>query len=153
MSVVMTITGIEEVQRFLRDAPKLIVAKGFLKAMQAAATVVADEVEILVPVKAVETGGGNSLDKGELRDSLMIAYQMDSQLRGIIADVGFPRATSHVALWLEYGHRLVGHRPGRKLLGFVRPFPFLRPAADLSFGSAVEAFAESLAVTIKTEFP
>lgn len=29
---------------------------------------------------------------------------------------------------VEYGHKMVGHKPGKKVVGFVAPRPFLRPA-------------------------
>jgi len=134
----------------LREAPKTIVARGYVRALSAAGNVVADAVEARTPIKAEDTGG--LLDKGVLRESLMVAVTLDSQLRGGSAEVGFGKNGS-VALWVEYGHRLVGHRPLKKLLKGVPAYPFMRPAADASADAAIAAFARSIEQTVKSEFP
>lgn len=140
------ITGIEDVQRMLREAPKEIVARGFLRALQAGANVIADELELRTPVKAEDTGG--LLDKGVLRESLMVAITLDSQFRGGHAEVGFGK-NGQVAYWVEYGHRIVGHKPGKRDSGKSVPMhPFMRPAVDRSADAAVAAVAESLSQTV-----
>lgn len=150
MDAVVTITGLEDVQRMLAEAPRDVVARGYLKALQAGANVIADEVEIHTPVKAEDTGG--LLDKGVLRESLMIAIELDAQFRGGIAKVGFGK-NGHVALWVEYGHNMVGHKPGKKPSGVVPAHPFMRPAADTKANAAIDAFATSLAQTVRENFP
>lgn len=150
MGSFVTITGLSEVQAMLRDAPKNIVALGFIRAVSAGANVIADEVELHTPVKAQDTGG--LLDKGELRESLMIDFSMDSQLRWAAAQVGFGK-NGHVALWVEYGHQMVGHAPGKKARGQVAAQPFMRPAADASADAAIEAVTRSLSDTVRDHFP
>lgn len=135
----------------LADAPKEIVAAGYVKALNAAANVIADALEIHTPVKAEDTGG--LLDKGVLRESLMTEVQLDSQLRGGTARIGFGK-NGFVALWVEYGHRMVSHKSGgKKQIGEVRPHPFMRPTADASAEAAIQAFANSLQQTVATQFP
>ena len=55
-------------------------------------------------------------------------------------------------MWVEYGHAMVGHRPGKKDLGTIPPHPFMRPGFDASADAAVDAFAESLAATLRQEY-
>jgi len=146
----LTVTGIEEVQRLLTQAPKNVVAHGFLKALTAGANVIADAVEVRTPVKAEDTGG--ILDKGVLRESLMIRTEIDSQFRGGRSQIGFG-ANGVVAGWLEWGHALRSHKSsGKKDLGFVKARPFMRPALAASADAAIAAFAASLEETVKNEF-
>jgi hypothetical protein len=36
------------------------------------------------------------------------------------------------AIWIEFGHRMVGHKPGKKATGkFITANPFFRPAIDM----------------------
>lgn len=142
------VIGIDDVRRMLQAAPRLIVARAFLRALSAGANVIADELEARTPVKAEDTGG--VLDKGVLRESVMIAIEIDSDLRGGRAEVGFGK-NGFVANWLEYGHRMMEHgkkipRANRKLIGsgFVPARPFMRPAAAASADRAIEAFSEAL---------
>ena len=147
----ITIEGLDETVAMLEQAPRRIVSRGYRKALQAAADVIADEVRVRTPIKAEDTGG--LLAEGELRESLVTDVEIDSQARGGVAEVGFGD-NGHVALWLEYGRHVVGHKPELKDTGKVIPAkPFMRPAADASAEAAVDAFAESLKQTVTEEFP
>lgn len=146
----MTVVGLEEVQQFLRDAPKLIVARGFVNALSAGGNVIAEVLEKNTPVKEEDTGG--LLDRGELRESVMVEVNLDEDLHGGVARVGFGK-NGPVAYWIEYGHRMVGHEPKRKMLGLVAADPFMRPSTDEAAEPAIEAFAQSLSGTIRREFP
>jgi hypothetical protein len=145
-----TITGLEDVQRMLREAPKNIVAFGFIKAVSAGGNVIADELEVRTPVKKEDTGG--LLDKGELRESLMVAYSMDSQLRWAAAQIGFGK-NGRIAAWIDGGHALVGHKPGKKPLGNVAGTGFMRAAADHAADPSIDAVTKSIAETVRTHFP
>jgi hypothetical protein len=138
---VVVITGIEEVQRMLTEAPKNIVMLGYGRALNAGINVLATAIIARTPVK-----------KGDLAKALVTNVVVDSQGRGGHAEVGFSGKQGHVANWLEYGHVMRGHRPKRKLLGTVAPHPFMRRAADTAGDAAVEAFADSLAATLKQEY-
>jgi hypothetical protein len=146
----VTVSGLEEVQRMLATAPKTIVASGYTRALSAAGEVIAAELEIRTPVKAEDTGG--ILDRGVLRESVTVEVLLDSQFRGGQVKVGFGK-NGAVALWVEYGHRLVGHKPGGKVIGSVPPHPFMRPTAEAAGESAIEAFYQSLRGTVAAEFP
>jgi hypothetical protein len=147
------ITGIEETMEMLKSAPRTVVASGFVRALSAAANVMADEIERRCPEKTEDVGG--ILDKGELRDSIVVAVELDSQLRGGVGYAGFSTSNGadFVAQLLEYGHRLIGHKPGKKPLGFVAPTPFIRPAFEFSAEAAVDAFSDSLRTTVTQTFP
>ena len=146
----------------LREAPKTVVAKGFTEALSAAGNVVADQVVRRCPVKKEDTGG--LLERGELREAVMVAVQLDSQFRGGVANIGFMnKATASVAMWVEWGHRMVvpgGYYfddRGRKRQGThvrdVPAHPFMRPAADESGDRAIDAFAQSISRTVRENFP
>lgn len=140
------ITGLAEVQRMLAEAPKTVVATAYLKALQAGANVIADELESRTPIKAEDVGG--LLDKGVLRESVMIAVEIDSDLRGGQAEVGFGK-NGYVAMWVEYGHRMVGHKPNKKLKGTVKANPFMRQTAAVSADRAIAAFQDELVAQLK----
>jgi HK97 gp10 family phage protein len=144
----ITVTGLGEVQRALAEAPRLIVANAYLKALQAAANVIEQEVAIRTPER---DEGSRNEDDAHLIDGLMTAVELDSQFRGGVAMVGFGKQ-GHKAMWVEFGHRMVGHKPGKKQLGQVAARPFMRPAADASANKAIEAFADSLAESLKAGY-
>jgi hypothetical protein len=153
MSGGITITGLQETMELLREAPRTLVARGYTKALSAAGNVIADRLEVNTPIKAQDTGG--ILDRGELREAITVAVELDSQFRGGSVDVGFdPRkGADHVALWLDSGHRLVGHKPGKKQLGTFAGTGFMRRTADETAEAAIDKFAESLKETASEVFP
>ena len=154
-SFAVQVTGLAEVQQMLREAPKNIVALGFLRAVSAGANVIADELERQTPIKAEDTGG--LLDKGVLRESIRILYELNVDVKWAGAHVCFTtnNGADAVALWLDEGHRLVGHLPGKKVLKppAIVGNGFVRKAADLSAGPAIEAVTTSLLQTVRQLFP
>jgi|SRR5665213_3365535 len=154
----ITVEGLDETVAMLENAPRTIAARGYRKALQAGADVIAKAVEERTPIKSEDTGG--LLSEGELRASLMTDVELDTQLQGGVAEIGFGNDVGNVPLWLEYGHRILPHNPASRksqeyldsVKGFVPAKPFMRPAADASAEAAVDAFAESLAQTVSEEF-
>lgn len=149
------IVGLEQVQRFFEEAPKNLVLHGFIKALNAAAEVFAADLEVRAPIKESYTDaegkvhtvdGGGILDRGELRENVMIALQLDSQFRGGNAQVGFGKKAGNVANWLEFGHRIVTH--AGNTVGFVDAEPFMRPSFEQNVDKALDAFVGSITVTI-----
>lgn len=134
------ITGIEEVQELLVSAPRHIVGTAFLKAFEAADRVIEGELDLRTPEKS-----------GELKAAKTHEITLDSNLRGGLLQIGFGKQ-GHKALWVEYGHRMVGHKPDKKELGTVEAHPFMRPAANASADRAIEAFADTLIETLKGEY-
>lgn len=148
--VSIKVTGIEEVQRMLAEAPKSLVARGYVKALQAGINVFRDELELHTPIRLAFEGEDLVVAGGDLKSALTTAITLDSQFRGGVAAVGYGKL-GYIALWVEYGHRMVGHKPGKKVLknSPVPPHPWMRPAFDTKADAALEAFAGSLAATLK----
>lgn len=144
----LTITGLEEVQKRLAAAPKTVVVKGYLKALDRAAGVIAAEVEARTPEG----------ETGLLKESVYTSVELDADGRGGSAAIGFRSTKSErtgapqdaIAVWVEYGHQLVSHgkRSSRKVIGQVPAHPFMRPAADVAGDRAIEVFAEVLSESL-----
>lgn len=139
------ITGIEEVQRMLREAPKNVVARGYLKALEAGINVFRDELELRTPIRLEYDGEDLMVEGGDLKGALMTAITLDSNFRGGVAAVGYGKL-GYIANMVEYGHRMVGHKPKKNVLknSPVRPYPFMRPAFDTKADAAIDAFANAL---------
>ena len=149
MNAQITVTGLVEVQRMLSELPKAIVAKGYLNALSAAGNVLKDEVDARTPIRLEVSGEDLLVSGGDLKAALMMKVELDTGLRGGSVDIGFGKQ-GYKANWVEYGHRMVGHKPGKKALGQVPPHPFLRPAFDAKADEAIAVFAESLENTLRT---
>lgn len=139
----IAIEGIDEVTKFLQEAPALVVANGFLKALNAAARPIEIELAVRTPIGPISAEIENRLAESQVTETVL-----DSQLRGGFTEVGFGKQ-SNVANWVEFGHRMVTHKPGKKEVGSVPAHPFIRPAFEASAEAAVDAFAESLSETIR----
>ena len=136
MSTQVTVTGLAEVQRMLTEAPKAIVGSIFVRAMDAAVQVIEDELYILAPER---DEGERDENVAHLKDQIMHLIELDSRFRGVRAAIGFGKG-GNKALWLEYGHRMIGHAPDHKDLGTVSPHPFIRRAFDNAADKAIAAF-------------
>ena len=157
----LTLTGIQPTIETLRSMPSVIVARGFTQALSAAGQAMANELERQTPIKSEDIGG--LLDRGVLRESVMVAVNLDSKLQGGTADVGFTHSNGadRVALWVEFGHRItprhIGYgrhrRSTGKAYGRVIDNPFMRRAAAISADAAIDAFVSSIQSTIaQTQF-
>jgi hypothetical protein len=149
-----TIEGIEETARMLEQAPRQVVVSGYTKALEASAEVVMAELWPRVPINAKAAMGAAHGGHGALVTGLDYDIFIDPQARGGVAEVGFGNL-GHIALWVEYGHRRVGHgksKKARKELGEVPAYPFMRPAIEASAEAAIDAFAGSLAETVATQY-
>lgn len=133
------ITGIQEVQHLLDTAPERIVKHAFAKSLAAAAVPVVQELQMRTPV-----------EHGDLKAHIMTDIAIDANGKGGSAAVGFGRE-GHKALWVEFGHRMVGHKPGKKQVGQVPAHPFIRPAFDASANKAIEAFSETLLESLQED--
>ncbi len=157
----MTITGIEEVQRMLTEAPKSVVARGYVKALGAGIGVIRAELDIHTPIQASEIytaaqKGDNH--PGDLKRALATEVVLDSRFRGGIATLGYGNQ-SRIAGWVEWGHRLVrkggtytdsrGRKRKGTVTGFVPAHPWMRPGFDASADEAIAAFANSLEQTLR----
>ena len=154
---IMTVTGLAEVQAMLRDAPRHIVAAGFARAGRAAADVFVAELEVRTPVRTEALWNDETFSEfkdqtgGDLKAALMSEVLLDSQFRGVHVAVGFGKQ-GHVANWVEYGHKMVTHKPAKKEVGFVSAHPFMRPAFEAAGDRAIDAFVESLSEAVREQY-
>jgi hypothetical protein len=131
--------GLNETLAMFDEAPRVIVAGAFFKALQAGAKVMGAELSIRTPKgEAIGPDATSRLSENQVTDILL-----NPDLSGGTVEIGFGKQ-GHVALWIEFGHRLVGHRPGRKLLGQVAAMPFMRTTVDSCYEAVTEAFTDSL---------
>ena len=89
---------------------------------------------------------------GDLAEHIMTDIALDANGKGGTASIGFGKA-GFKARMVEYGHRMVGHKPGKKEIGQVPAQPFMRPTAAASGEAAIEAFSESLAESVDSGLP
>lgn len=127
---IVEIEGLEECVAFLRTAPRAAAGSALIRGLRAGGEVIEQAIEVRTPVR-----------EGEMKADLDIAITIDADVRGGIAQVGFGEQ-GYKANFVEYGHRMIGHKPEKKDLGAVEPHPFLRPAAAACQEAAVDAFVE-----------
>lgn len=147
-------TGLPEVLQMLDELPQEIVARAWLKALQAGARVI-EQYLIEATPEAEEGNRSGEAERDELPhlvDSTVIEINLDTGLRGGIARIGFGEM-GRVALWVEYGHELIGHRPKKKFLGYVRSHPFMTQAAVAATEATIDAFAGALVEVLTSEVP
>jgi hypothetical protein len=142
MSDALTITGLKETQTMMIRLAADIGA-GLEPALQAASRVI--EQELFENIPRSKKGHDDKSKYPPLASSLVT----DIRIRGTfgVASVGFGDA-GQVALWNEYGHRIVAHSgmdSGKK----TQPRPFMRRSADNAADRAIDAFAESFAATLR----
>ena len=134
------VEGLQETYALLENAPRNLVARGFRRGLQAAGNVIGAELGRRTPQR-----------EGKLVRSIKTDITLDAQFRGGEVDVNFG-AQGYKAAWVEYGHHMVGHKPGKKKLGEVPPHPFMRPTFSAAGGAAVDAFEAELEETIAEEY-
>lgn len=134
--------GADEVAKLLQqDIPALVVSRGLFVAGTAASEEIQDALEQTIPERSMADRGDDP--DPLLKDSIKVEVTMDSRHRGISVDIGFGKM-GHVARFVEYGHRMVGHKPDKKMMGMVGPKPFIRPALKASSEPAMDKFTEIL---------
>jgi hypothetical protein len=127
----------------------LIAKNAFARALTAATVPIVEALEPRTPSTVFdgESFSFKSTGKGTLSGSIVTDVAIDSKGRGGRAQVGFGRQ-GFKARMVEFGHRMIGHKPGLKDTGkVVRAHPFMRPAAATSGDAAIEAFTDSMRAT------
>ncbi len=137
-NAVITVRGIPEVQKTLAAFPRLLVLRCFHKALSRAAGVMEEELRARCPESDYST---SSEEYGHLVENISSQITLDTQNRGGRARIGFGNK-SFVALWIEYGHRMVTHK-GR-VVGSVQSHPFIRQSFEAAADRALEAFIEEV---------
>lgn len=144
----ITVDGVDELARAWRDAPQKLIPQALLEGFKAAGWVLMGAIEARTPVGGKIVNGASTTG-GDLISDLDMTIQLDDDFRGGVVKVGFGKDQGYKASWVEYGHRMIGHKPGKKDLGVVQPHPFMRPAAETAAESAVEAFTEAFMAALE----
>jgi hypothetical protein len=134
----ITVRGIPQVQRALADFPRLLVMDCFRVALGRAAAVFEEELDARCPESDYST---SSEEYGHLIDNLVSEITIDTQGRGGRVKIGFGKK-GFVALWIEYGHRMVTHKG--KTVGSVAAHPFMRASFESAADRALEVFTETV---------
>jgi len=133
------ITGIDEVSANLDELPLRLVKNAYAKALVAGAVPIVQALGARMGFFKEATG--------EMQAHLVTDIAIDSAGKGGRIQIGFGRL-GHIARFVEYGHREIGHKPLSKELGVVQPHPFMRPALETAADAAVDAFATSIKESI-----
>lgn len=157
----ITTTGLNELIANLESAGKEatpIVRKG----LRAGAEVFQAAIVERAPERP-NLPSGTALPVGALKTDIVIHRGVEDGNEAMI--VGPDKLTRHVADWVEYGHRLVrggtsketakgsGKYRGRgKHVGDVHPWPFIRPAFEVSAGRAETACTEIIAKEVTKKY-
>lgn len=112
--------------------------------MEDAVSIVEDELRIHAPK------GGEPLQEDErrLRDAIMHVINIDPDFTVVAVTIGFGKE-GRKALWMEYGHRMVSHRPGLKPLGFIAARPFIRASFEATKDRVIARFYERLQAELR----
>ncbi len=151
MSMELDFTGANELLAAFADLEGPVAEEAIRLGVKAAATVIADAMREAAPVLDARSAKSTALQPGSVRDDIRVVQERPKD--GIVtALIGPGKETQHVALWVEYGHRLVKGGYSKMLAngktrgpgadgGRVEPHPFLRPAFDESEEKAMEQCA------------
>jgi HK97 gp10 family phage protein len=155
-SISIEVKGLEELKSKLDQLSTKEADAAIRKALRAGAAIEQAAIAERAPVK-VDTGG--TLPEGALKSDIVVKMTRDGQ-GNIAAIVGPDKLTSHVARWVEYGHRLVrdgysrvlanGKTKGSgKQVGNVPAHPFIRPAFEATADEVAQTIASTLAAEIE----
>jgi HK97 gp10 family phage protein len=163
--VTMEVEGLAALMAKLDDLSTKGAERASRKAVRAGGEIAQAAIIENAPVKVEGIGG--TLPPGALKNDIVLHTKKQSD-GSIIATVGPDKLTSHVARWVEYGHRqVVGGRsrllangttrgPGKQVyvskpgavgLGTVPQHPFIRPAWE----SVAQEVAAKVQSTLATE--
>ena len=137
----ITVKGVEDTCKGLDQLPRSMVKHAFAKALAATSVPVVRALQARTPKLT-----------GDLVEHITTEISIDAQGRGGRADTGFGKEGWKARL-VEYGHRMVGHKPDKKEVGVVAPHPFMGPATVDAAEASVEAFDESLQDSIEAGIP
>jgi hypothetical protein len=140
----LRITGLVETQKMIRDV-STEVARSLPQALIAAGVVIQGELLKNAPQR--QEGHDEKSRFPALRSSLITDIEISADGKVGLASTGFGDA-GPVALWNEYGHRIVSHKgvdSGKKTL----PNPFMRRSIEACADAAIDAFAEAIGVAVR----
>lgn len=149
-------TGIAEMKARMLALRQQVSGPMAAKAVRAGGRVIRDAMIERTPVNVERNAGSNSLEPGAVKEDIKVRMPAKENQFEATALIGPGKTTSHVARWVEYGHRMVtgGQSkvlPSGKIRGSgkvaekdVPAYPFLRPAFEESVAAAQEAEVASL---------
>ncbi len=126
--IVFDLTGIEEMDRVLRDLGPRIARQVAGRSVKAGAEVVAERARELAPK-----------DTEALADSITVVKGRRAQSDEVLYNIGFEPPTSRRAHLTEFGAE---GSPAK---------PFMRPAMDEKAGAALDAMGEKMAQGMERE--
>lgn len=144
----VVITGLVETQRMIVEYPGELTRSGLAAALVAGSSVIQSALKDNAPRE--ERIPGKQYEFAPLLDSLVTDIQVNQTAMFGIAETGFGDA-GPVALWDEYGHRIVTHS-GRDTGISTQPNPFMRRTTDQCADAAIDAFCNSLLGTLRKQY-
>jgi HK97 gp10 family phage protein len=158
MSMSMKMTGVAELQGKLKFLAQAVNEDATRGGVQAGAKVIRDAMIARAPVLAETTEGSTALPPDTLKEGIRYSLRKDRD-GFFVALIGPRKGTRRTAHNVEYGHLLVkdgsatvkaaGKVGEGKIVGSVAAQPFLRPAFEDSWRSALAAFADVLKLRLK----
>lgn len=155
----LELKGINELVAKLEKIRHQAAGPGTLRALRAGGNVIKGFMEDRAPVLDKKTTGSNALPPGALKAGIRVAVDRSSPIPEVL--IGPNSKVSHVARWVEYGHRNVrggysktlgngkSRGPGKASEADTPAYPFLRPAFEASVSAAKGAIRASLIETIQ----
>ena len=146
--VITEVEGMDAVIAHFHRALDLTKTAAFAYAMYAVGNLMKDVMITATPVRGTEYRGGSSLEEGELRSGIRLKVEVQQDTKVGLAVVSWGQ-NGHVAVWVEYGHRLLYHGKSKKTRQEipgppVPPKPFARPAAEAAIDAIWQEFSDAL---------
>jgi hypothetical protein len=159
--------GVDELSRKINDLCTASMQKAIEYALVAAAGPIFGAISSRAELhdrSDSETSTGGADFGGHLADDLATTIELSFDGQSGRMYIGFKRQAAK-AIWLEYGHLMVSHKPDRVPLegtrtpgyfvvpgGTENPGPFMRPAFDESAEQATELFFKTFIRIIEEEW-
>lgn len=154
------IEGLEELKAKFQRMKDVDRDKAIAKGLRAGAKMFQAEIASRAPEQAIHAGG-DSLPAGALKNDIVVTSTQKRE--GYLeVDVQPAKYTAHIAMWVEYGHRLVrggySHKsrkdPGKyrgkgKQVGAVPAHPFIRPGYEAVAEEATNRIVQVVAAEIE----
>jgi HK97 gp10 family phage protein len=154
-------TGLAEMKARMAGMREQVTGPIAQKAVRAGGKVIQEAMIERTPENIERNAGSDSLEPGAVKADIKVRFPGQENVLEATATIGPGGKTSHVARWVEYGHRMVSggqsklgpdgklRGPGKAAEKDVPAYPFLRPAFEVSQAPAMDAIAETLGIELK----
>lgn len=144
------IQGVEELCKYIDGMPTQSIKRAISKGLVAGAQPIFKAIENRTPVNY--SGIGGAIKPGALKKGLLTDVAIRQDGTGGSLTIGFKKSVAFVARFIEFGHRIVGHKPLKKDTGKTfSPRPFVRPALSASQDEALTEFTEAVRQSLDSE--